>query len=166
MGKQQNKFCFILFYFFRAIGIRNFDPRFIHSRPVCYTVYLVLRKSVHGARGGRARVSVNFRKFSPCIARTWRARGAPARVWQFTLPLGRWNSYVLAFDEYRRPGPSVTRLFFLNFYWDFQVKIRRGPASRGRSLTSLSPCDLVVRAFRCISNVITHRQLARSPAKY
>jgi hypothetical protein len=21
-----------------------------------------------------------------------RARGAPVRVWQFTLPLGRWNS--------------------------------------------------------------------------
>jgi hypothetical protein len=32
------------------------------------------RKSMHGARGARARVSVNFRKFSPCIARTGRTR--------------------------------------------------------------------------------------------
>jgi hypothetical protein len=38
MGNQLNKFCFILFYFFRVIGIRNFDPRLIHSRPVCCTV--------------------------------------------------------------------------------------------------------------------------------
>ena len=75
MGKQQNKFCFILFCFFRAIGIRNFDPRLIHSRPVCFTVYLVIRKSMHSARSVRARDSVNFSKFSPCIARARRARG-------------------------------------------------------------------------------------------
>jgi hypothetical protein len=39
------------------------------------------------ARGAVARVSVNFRKFSPCIARTRRARVGLT----FTLPLGRWN---------------------------------------------------------------------------
>ena len=67
-------------------------------------------------------------------------------------------------------GHRLSAFLFLNFYRDFQVKIRRRPASRGskfsRSLTSLSPCDLVVRPFRRMSDVITHRQLARSPAKY
>jgi hypothetical protein len=40
-----------------------------------HTVYLAARKLVHSARGGRVRVSVNFRKFSPYIARARRARG-------------------------------------------------------------------------------------------
>jgi hypothetical protein len=45
-----------------------------------YFSYCILgREKINAwrARGGRARDSVNFRKFSPCIAR---ARGAPARV--------------------------------------------------------------------------------------
>jgi hypothetical protein len=46
---------------------------------------------MHEARGARA-VSVNFRKFSLCIA-----RAAHAWVWQFSLPPGRWEP--LAFDE-------------------------------------------------------------------
>jgi hypothetical protein len=33
-----------------------------------------MKKSIHSVRDARARVSVNFRKFSPCIARTRRAR--------------------------------------------------------------------------------------------
>jgi hypothetical protein len=49
---------------------------------------------MHSARGGRARDSVNFRKFSPCIARARRARAGltvnpPSRTLE-----------PLAFDKY------------------------------------------------------------------
>ena len=49
------------------------------------TVLLAAEKSMHSARIARARVSVYFRKFSLA----WRARGARARIGQFTLPLRR-----------------------------------------------------------------------------
>ena len=57
------------------------------------TVYLAARKSIHGARGAAARVSVNFRKFSPCIARAGRARAG------LTVYPPSWTLEVLAFDE-------------------------------------------------------------------
>ena len=57
------------------------------------TVLLAMIKSMHGARAVRARLSVNFRKFSPCIARARRARAGltvypPSRMLE-----------ILAFDE-------------------------------------------------------------------
>ena len=58
------------------------------------TVPMVDIKSMHSARGLCARVSVNFRKFSPCMALTRRARAGltvypPSRTLE-----------VSAFDEY------------------------------------------------------------------
>ena len=52
------------------------------------------RKSTHSARVAPARVSVNFRKFSPCMARARRAHAGltvypPSRTFE-----------LLAFDEY------------------------------------------------------------------
>jgi hypothetical protein len=54
-------------------------------------VFLAAAKSIHGARarGTRARVSVNFRKFSPCMARARHARAGLTMT--VTLPLGRLN---------------------------------------------------------------------------
>ena len=58
---------------------------------------------MHSARGARAWVSVNFRKFSPCMARAARVRGfdslPPSRTFQ-----------LLAFDEYCRFDTSA-------FFW-------------------------------------------------
>ena len=68
---------------------KNFSTKFS-------TVAMTGRKSMHSARGARARVSVNFRKFSPCIARSRRARSnltvyPPSRTLE-----------ALAFDDYCR----------------------------------------------------------------
>jgi hypothetical protein len=48
---------------------------------------------MHSARGGRARVSVNFRKFSPCIARARRVLAG------FTVYPSSRTLDFLAFDE-------------------------------------------------------------------
>ena len=58
---------------------------------VLVLVFLAAAKSIHGARarGTRARVSVNFRKFSPCMARARHARAGLTMT--VTLPLGRLN---------------------------------------------------------------------------
>ena len=66
-----------------------------------YTVPMTGRKLMHGARGARARVSVNFRKFSPCMAPARRARAGltvypPSRTLE-----------PLAFDEYCRFDTSA-----------------------------------------------------------
>jgi hypothetical protein len=50
--------------------ISKFDERRINHR----TVFFAKQKATYSARGTRARVSVNFRNFSPCIARARRAR--------------------------------------------------------------------------------------------
>ena len=42
--------------------------------PYWYCICGFDKISAWRARGARARVSVNFRKFSPCMARAWRAR--------------------------------------------------------------------------------------------
>jgi hypothetical protein len=53
------------------------------------------------ARATRVRVSVNFRKFSPCIALAWRAR-----VGLTVYPPSR-TLELLAFDEYCRFDTSA-----------------------------------------------------------
>ena len=75
----------------RARRARNNPPALQQLFTLQYTYCILGSKKINTwrARGAAARVSVNFRKFSPCIAR---ARGARVRVWQFTLSLGRWNS--------------------------------------------------------------------------
>ena len=60
------------------------------------TVPMTGKKSMPGARAARERVSVNLRKFSPCIAR---ARRAPAGLTVY--PPSR-TLELLAFDEYCR----------------------------------------------------------------
>jgi hypothetical protein len=69
--------------------------------PVGPTVFLAAAKSMHGARGGRARVSVNFRKFSPCIARAWRALAG------LTVYPPSQTLEPVAFDEYCRFDTSA-----------------------------------------------------------
>jgi hypothetical protein len=56
---------------------------------------------VHDARGAPARVSVNFRKFSPCMARARRARAGST-----VYPPSR-NLELLAFDEFCRSDTSA-----------------------------------------------------------
>jgi len=75
----------------RARRARNNPSALQQLFTLQYTYCILGSKKINTwrARGAAARVSVNFRKFSPCIAR---ARGARVRVWQFTLSLGRWNS--------------------------------------------------------------------------
>jgi hypothetical protein len=51
----------------------------VRSNEASWKAYYVLgREGINAsrARGGRARASVNFRKFSPCIARARLARGS------------------------------------------------------------------------------------------
>ena len=59
------------------------------------------------ARGALARVSVNFRKFSPCMARTRRARAGLT-----VYPPSRTLEQPLAFDEYCRFRVLILLLSF------------------------------------------------------
>jgi hypothetical protein len=61
-----------------------------------YTVPLGSAKLLHSARGERARVSINFRKFSPCMAHAARARRARAGLTVY--PPSR-TLDLFAFDE-------------------------------------------------------------------
>ena len=65
------------------------------------TMFLVMEKSMHSVRAARARVSVNFRKFSPCIAPARRARGGLT-----VYPPSRTLEH-LAFNEYCRFDTSA-----------------------------------------------------------
>ena len=58
-------------------------------------------KSMHSARAARARVSVNFRKFSPCMARAARAHAG------LTVYLSSRTLELLAFDAYCRFDTSA-----------------------------------------------------------
>jgi hypothetical protein len=72
---------------------------------------LWLTENKYIARGMRARVSVNFRKFSPCMALPRRAR-AGLTVYP---PSQTWRSLDFAFDEYWRFDTSA-----------FFMRIKRG----------------------------------------
>ena len=84
--------------------VQYIDLTGISDRDTAVTVYSITvpitgRESVHGARATRARVSVNFCKFSPCIARAARAGLTfypPSRTFE-----------LLAFDEYCRFDTSA-----------------------------------------------------------
>ena len=75
--------------------------KFHDCRAKFTTVPMTGRKSMHGARGGRVRVSVNFRKFSRCMARARRAL-AGLTVYRPSRTLE-----PLAFDEYCRFDTSA-----------------------------------------------------------
>ena len=73
-------------------GVNYYPESIIHAIITLQYNYCILgieKINTGRARGANTRVSVNFRKFSPCIARVGGARAGLA-VYD-TLPLGRWN---------------------------------------------------------------------------
>ena len=85
-------------------GVNYYPESIIHAIITLQYTYCKLgseKINTWRARGAAARVSVNFRKFSPCIARARRARAGltvypPSRTLE-----------PLAFDEYCRFGTAA-----------------------------------------------------------
>ena len=85
-------------------GVNYYPLSIISQRGTIQYTYCILgREEINTwrARGAAARVSVNFRKFSPCIAR---ARGARAGLTVYPLS---WTLELLNFDEYCRFDTSA-----------------------------------------------------------
>ena len=86
-------------YTYHAIDLHTL----YHGTAVCIAWYCTVpmtgRESMHSARGARARVSVNFRKFSPCMAPARRAHvGLTVYPPSRTLELLAFDGYCCRFD--------------------------------------------------------------------